>query len=229
MKIIVSMIARNEANRHLSRALTSALQIAHFTSGVVAYTDDASTDDSLRIAMHAGAQVQTTSEPAFWSHEGAARNRAYKFAASFAEPGDWILSLDADETISSPELLAETVDLAVRTGHPVIGLPLYEFWTPDEYRVDGYWFGSNATRLFEYRPDAEIAMKEMACGSEPTWVSHAPIMLQQKVHLLHWGYVNPEDRPRKHHAYTTRAGGHGHSSSHVNSIITEPTLRRYEF
>lgn len=229
MKIVVTMIARNESHRFLRQALQTATEVAHYSGGVVAYTDDASTDNSLQIAMHAGAQVQTTIEPLFWQHEGVARDRAYRFAMSFCEPGDWILSLDADETINRPSVLPEMIANAKQLGLPSISMPLYEFWTPTQYRVDGFWFGGHPRRLFEYREGTSIPLREMACGSEPLFVSQEPTYMQHDVHLLHWGYVRPEDRPRKHTAYTTRAGGHGHNNSHVNSIISEPSLRDYSF
>jgi hypothetical protein len=141
-----------------------------------------------------------------------------------------VLSLDADESISDPAGLAEFVK-QVPADHDAVGLPLYEFWEPGRYRVDGKWFGTMSSRLFRWKENGRIADKKIACGSEPTYVQDAVAggrwTKQSGIHLLHWGYMNHEDRARKYLAYTERAGGNGHSSEHINSIIRIPELREY--
>jgi hypothetical protein len=145
----------------------------------------------------------------------------------YCQPGDWILALDADETVSQPGNFMNIIRQAEMLKDECVPLTLYEFWTETEYRVDGYWFGTKTPRLYKWQPGGKIADKEMGCGSEPTYVLTARPFNTEGCHLLHWGYVREEDRIRKHRAYSARLGGHGHNTTHVDSIITEPMLRTY--
>jgi len=223
MTLAISMICRNEADRHLIRTMENVARMP----GRCYVTDDGSTDDTANICEDFGCVVRRTA-PQFWQHEGQARQAHMEWMAQFLSPGDWILALDADETINYPERLEHAISSADRLGDQAVSLPLFEFWTETEYRVDGYWFGAHAPVLYRWREGAKIADKEMGCGREPTFVRNVQVFRQTVVHLLHWGYLYPEDRTRKHKAYTERLGGHGHDNGHVNSIIAEPTLRSYE-
>jgi glycosyltransferase involved in cell wall biosynthesis len=223
MTLAISMIVRNEADRHLVRTLDCVTQLP----GRCYVTDDGSTDDTAKICEDYGCIVRVTA-PLFWANEGEARQSHLDWMAEYVSPGDWILALDADETISHPECLEQIIHSAECLHDEAISLPLYEFWTENDYRVDGYWFGTNAPVLYQWKPDGCIRDKEMGCGREPTYVSNVHVFRQTVVHLQHWGYLRSEDRERKHRAYSERLGGHGHSSLHVASIVTEPILRPYE-
>lgn len=231
MSVHVVMMVRNEAGRYLAKVLDCASEVTAVSGGKIIVTDDASTDLTAAMLGTYTKHVQLSPEPLFWTHEGRARQRHLDFVGQLVSPGDWILSLDADETINRPDLLVEAVH-GVPAEHDAIGLPLYEFWAEDQYRIDGYWFGTHATRLFRWHEGAQIADKQMASGSEPTYVQDAVTLgrwtRQMDVHLLHWGYLDPADRVRKHAVYSGRLGGHGHSNSHINSIIESPTLRKYQ-
>lgn len=223
MSLRVSMIARNEADRHLVKAMSCIVEM-----GAYAYvTDDASDDDTAGICQDFGATVRTNERPKFWEHEGKARQEHLEWMDQFCKEGDWILALDADETISDPDDLANVIHNAEMMKCTAISLRLYEFWTETEYRVDGLWFGNSTPRLYKWQPGGQINDRPMGCGSEPTYVMQASRFNQDRCRLLHWGYVRPEDREKKHRAYSTRLGGHGHNTTHVDSIITEPMLRTY--
>jgi hypothetical protein len=222
--IHVMMIMRNEAGRYLTRSLPSARQVASLGGGQLFVTDDCSDDMTPSIAAKYADCIHFNQEPLFWKHEGRARQEHLDFVGSHITSGDWVLSLDADESISDPQRL---VDFAatVPMQNLAIGLPLYEFWQEGYYRVDGQWFGTMSSRLFRYMPGAQIPDKSMASG----WyaVQQRLWSPQKDVHLLHWGYLNPADRERKYLLYTSRTGGHGHGDMHVRSIIGHPTLRPY--
>lgn len=223
MTLRVSMIVRNEAHRHLERALTCIKEM-----GATAYiTDDASEDETAQMCQDYGAAVRINERPLFWEHEGKARQAHLEWVDQFCGEGDWILALDADETLSEPTAIDDVIRSAEKLQDRAIGLHLYEFWTETEYRIDGYWFGTITPRLYKWQPGGHIADKPMGCGSEPTYVRSFRVFNQDRCNLLHWGYLRPEDRVRKHAAYSARLGGHGHDNSHVNSIITEPMLRTY--
>lgn len=217
------MIARNEAHRHLIQTLDCITEM-----GAMAYvTDDASEDETATLCRDYGAIVRINERPSFWEHEGKARQCHLEWMDQYCQPGDWILALDADETISDPADLENVIHQAEMLHDEAISLRLFEFWTETQYRVDGYWIGTKTPRLYKWQHGGQIADKEMGCGSEPTYVRSAKCFTQDRCHLLHWGYVREEDRIRKHAAYSARLGGHGHNTTHVDSIITEPMLRTY--
>jgi hypothetical protein len=233
MKVHVSMIVRNETDRHLNRCLDNVRQIVEATRGSFIVTDDASTDHTIDMLASVGrVEIQFTPEPMFWKHEGQARQRHQEWIDKHASPSDWILALDADETVNKPELVLDVAERGQQFDKVCAGLPLYEFWNENEYRTDGFWFGTKATRLYQWQEGGKIADKAMGCGSEPTYIRSAftnnRCYMQTDLHLLHWGYLKPEDRERKHRLYSERLGGHGHNNTHVDSIIKPPTLRRYE-
>lgn len=225
------MMVRNEMGRYLSKALSCGKAIAEAGGGHLIVTDDASTDATVSVVRNYTTLVNEFPEPMFWKHEGQARQKHLNFASAFISPGDWVFSLDADETINKPELLLDLIE-KVPNHHDAIGIPLYEFWEPTMYRVDGAWFGTMSSRFFKWRNPAVIADKPMACGSEPTYVAQSVQAgfwtPQTDVHLLHWGYLNPADRERKYLLYTGREGGNFHHSRHIQSIVDrEPRLRPY--
>lgn len=231
MTIHTILMVRNESGRYLEKALRSAWQIQYLAGGSIIVTDDASDDDTVEICKRWTRRVQTTDAPMFWEHEGRARQRHLDYVAQWVSPGDWILSLDADETINDPEALIKATKLA-RSSDVAVGLPLYEFWSSTQYRTDGLWFGTQATRLFRWREGARMSDKSMACGSEPTYVQEEVMrgrwLQQSEAHLLHWGYMRVTDRERKYLRYVERLGGHGHNSHHVASIIDRtPQLVHY--
>lgn len=230
MTVHVSMVVRNESGRYLARSLDTATRVATAGGGRVIITDDASTDITPLICGKYTDHVQVLPEPLYWTHEGRARQVHLDYVSLWVQEGDWILSLDADETISDPEGIVAFSE-RVPADHDAIGLPLYEFWEPDRYRIDGRWFGTMSSRMWRWHDHGVMADKEMACGSEPTYVQQAigeqRWTTQDAIHLLHWGYLDPEDRRRKYQAYSQRAGGHGHNTQHVQSILGSPVLRAY--
>ncbi|MDR3460062.1 MAG: glycosyltransferase [Verrucomicrobiae bacterium] len=105
MKLSLAMIVKNEA-RCLARCLASVRGVAD----ELILTDTGSTDDTVQIAREAGAKI---SHFAWIGDFAAARNFALAQAT-----GDWILVLDADETVSEP--LARELREFI-TGPPQIG------------------------------------------------------------------------------------------------------------
>lgn len=224
-RVVVSLIVRNEADRHLRRTLECARIVAKSTDGCIRVVDDASDDETVAICQEYGAVILTSIDPQWAAHEGRARQRLYRFTSSLCGPGDWVLALDADETVNEPERVGDVVERAVAAGCAAISLPLYEFWTPTKYRVDGFWFGTNVARLYAWQSGGMIADRPLACGSVPTYVKSAATFEQDEIRLLHWGYIREEDRARKHAFYAER-GGHG--ARHVASIVApSPLLKDY--
>lgn len=230
MTLWISTVVRNEADRHLTRMLDNAVAMG----AKVLATDDNSEDSTAEILCDYGATVRLNDTIPFWEHEGLFRQDHLTWTDQYMQEGDWILALDADETLSSPGDVHQIIDNAEHVGQRAIKFPLYEFWTETQYRTDGYWFGMESPILYRWKPGGVVRNVPMGCGREPTYVTqlspgdcYRAASGSPRCDWQHWGYVREADRVRKHKLYTERNGGHGHNSIHVNSIITTPELQTY--
>ena len=224
------MVIRNEADRYLQCVFAALLPHVD----VLHVYDDLSTDGGDRMAAEAGAVV-TRRMPlvrTFADHEGAFRQAAWD---AFVEavrpcPGDWVLTIDADEVLIAPQGLGAAIDAALSEGAAAVQIPIPEAFERDDdggvlIRTDGYWKGLRAPRLFLFRDGGAFRRAVVGCGSTPTYV-HAdpPAAGSAGLHLLHLGYLDAGDRQEKHDRYSGRPG---HSAAHVASILTRPTLVRW--
>lgn len=229
-RVHVSMIVRNEMDRHLVRAVECAVQVAFDNDGLLIVTDDASTDTTPDFMAAVTDHLQVHDEPKFLVHEGDARQSHYEFMSQFVEPGDWVLALDADETMNHPGLVRGRVRDAVRTGQKLVLTPQVELWSenPPMQRMDGYWATMTAMRLYEFQTGGRITNKEMACWSVPDYaLKHRTTGLKQDgLDLLHWGYSREPDRVVKYQRYINRPG---HNVKFIRSILDDrPELREYK-
>lgn len=229
-RIHVSMIVRNEMERHLVRAVECAVQIASRNDGHVIVTDDASTDATPDFMRGVTDHLQVHEEPMFLVHEGRARQSHYDFMSQFVHPGDWVLALDADETMNRVDLVGERVRDAIRTGCGLVLTPQVELWSEDPpmQRMDGYWNTMTAMRLYEFRTGGRITDKEMASWSVPDYAlaQRRTGLKQNGLDLLHWGYSREPDRRIKYDRYINRSG---HNPRFIRSILEPPVLREYSW
>lgn len=241
MRVLGQMVVRNEADRYLDCSLSWHLPIL---DGLHVY-DDRSTDDSVDLATSHGAVVTTRDPdvPSFVQHEGQFRQAAWRAfeAAMMPEAGDWVLAIDADEFLVSraheADSLWSAVNEALQNGWVARMVRIPEVFavsnehgelTQPQVRMDGYWGGIQGTRLFSYQPHGQFSNKPMGSGSEPTYVAgNGPWgPPTDDLFLLHYGYAFTADQQAKYARYSQLV--HGHSNAHVESIITEPTLVRWD-
>lgn len=231
-RILGSIVARNEVGRYLGDVIGWHLE---FLDGVHLY-DDQSDDGTVDVASRAGAVVDVRSDDVrpFLEHEGEFRQAAWQsFEVDMQPlPGDWVLSIDADEFFCSPdaqerdalELLksfarsqdANATRVRIDEVFDVIaGVP--------QKRVDGFWAQISAPRMFRYESGGRFANRRMGCGSSPTYV--APVdATALACGILHYGYAHSEDRLEKHHRYSSIVH-HGHNTRHIDSILKPATLQ----
>ena len=100
VRISVALITLNE-EKNLPRTLESVMPLVRDGQGEIIVVDSGSTDRTIEIARSFGAQVFV--EP--WKGFAAQKNSAMEKGT-----GDWVLQLDADESLS-PELQQHLVDL----------------------------------------------------------------------------------------------------------------------
>lgn len=233
MAIFGHVCVRNEAGRYLAECL--AWQ-SEFLDEIHVY-DDRSTDDTVEVATEAGAIVTVRPErqPSFLTHEGNFRQAGWKDFQSKCDVtfDDWILTFDADEFLVSPnEPERDSLDRLVQMSR--IEKALSWKLRVDEIfdiqdgvpqkRTDGYWNTISGIRFFKYRSIGQFANRKMASGSVPTYALHDPAdATKMPVGIMHFGYAREEDRQAKYDLYSSVVHN-GHASSHIKSILTEPTL-----
>lgn len=228
------MVGRNEAHRYLQASLFHLTNVCD----QVFFYDDRSTDNTVGVALDAGCTVSVRKEkdPSFLEHEGRFRQNAFDLLddAFHPGPGDWILSVDADEIVTPTRselngLIAESI--AQRTLSVVLSIPEIFSVSEDEQnmlydpqvRTDGFWNRIRGFRLYEYHSGGTFKNKKMGCGSEPTYVENGPKLKALTYHILHLGYAHPDDRQEKYERYSQTE--HGHNNSHIQSIIKPPKLQ----
>lgn len=126
------MITKNEALH-----LEACLDAVSFADQIVVL-DSGSTDGTLEIAQKIGAQV---SQNPNWQGFGVQKNRALALARS-----DWVLSIDADERVTSA-LRAEIMAVLANPGHDVFDFPRLSSYCGQYMRYSG-WYPDRVTRLF---------------------------------------------------------------------------------
>jgi glycosyltransferase involved in cell wall biosynthesis len=236
MRVVAYMPTKNEEHRYLHACLRELTQVV---DEVVVY-DDQSTDNTPDIAESYGCRVavRPVTVPSFLQHEGRFRQAAYDFTTRFCEPGDWIVAVDADEFVGHPEggvkdnLYAACAN--ANSASNAILIQKHEVFGFDEdgtplVRVDGFWGQIIGTRLFRYLHGGVIADKAMGSGCEPTYVNNRPPERNNHgIYLLHYGYATGEDQVIKHERYSSLID-HGHNDRHIQSIVQEPQLKRFEY
>lgn len=227
MRILANMVVRNEADRYLYSCLQ---QLTVQVDGVAVY-DDGSTDDTPLVASDLGALVATQKDSslAFSINESAARQAAWDWMEEslLPEDGDWILLIDADEYLD--ERPGELRSVAEDTDADGVIMPIHEVFGVSTdgcplVRTDGLWNTISGLRFVRWRPGGHIPEKSLACGSAPSYALHSMLSVERPA-ILHYGYVKPEDRHSKYERY---AGREGHNPEHVRSILSVPTLQRYD-
>ena len=223
MKLVASLIVRNELDRYLPACLDSLLGFCDD----VAIVDDGSEDETLSFLAALGSRVHVLEQPetTFFRHEGQARNALLEFTLAL-EPSH-VLAIDADEFVSDPD--------AVRAScfgrQQVFSLAMQEVWQANlaelRIREDGGWRSHPVPCLYAVPParwrrrgEWRIANRALACGREPTAVRR----LHGKAKatgsdLLHFGWTDPANRAARHERYRIADGGRYHQNAHLQSIL----------
>jgi glycosyltransferase involved in cell wall biosynthesis len=172
MKISLCAIVKNEEST-LSKCLSSAKK---FVNEIV-ILDTGSTDKTVKVAQGYGAKVHHFE----WCNDfSAARNEALKYVT-----GDWILVLDADETLA-PEIIPQLREAIQREEYLLINLVRDEIGAAQSPY-------SMVSRLFRNHPDIKFSRPYHALvddsvseilQKEPHW----QIGYIQGIAILHSGY-----------------------------------------
>jgi hypothetical protein len=111
------------------------------------------------------------------------------------------------------------VDIAIPEvfGFDQDGMPLI--------RTDGLWSTIHAPRLFAWRPGGTYAIGDFGVPAVPSYVMASPWFSADNISLMHYGYADPFDQKSKYERYR---GHNGHANAHVESIMAQRTLVRWD-
>lgn len=226
MKLVASMIVRNELGRYLEPCL------AHLLAFVdeIRIVDDGS-DDGTREWLYdtAPANVSIYSVPtSFFEHEGRARQALLDFTLE-ADPTH-ILAIDADEFVADGKKVRAAI--AAFPASLAFTLEMCEVWKAWEeclcVRYDGGWAPTRSSALYSVPPpelrEGTWAIRDLAlsCGREPSTVKRIAQLGKATptgTEILHFGWTNEADRAARHARYEVADGGRYHRSSHLASIV----------
>lgn len=223
--IVGSMVVRDEANRYLQASLSRLLEVCD----KVFVADDGSMDNSVEMARSMGCSVweRPDSVKPFAVNESVFRSAAWNTLGETMSlnEDDWVLSIDADEYLMASRKQLE--EMAVQAGQRnAFTLSIREAWSLDPVliRVDGFWRENHNRRVHRWNKEAKFRNVTMGCGSVPDGGRCTEI---HKIQILHFGYALEEDRLRKYDFYKSLPS-HGHNESHIESILSKPTLERFD-
>lgn len=221
-KVIAQMVGRNESERFLKDVLE---RLSKQVDEIV-FTDDCSDDNTAEIASNY-ANVYKTPKRMFNVHEARLRKYAWLNLENHATEGDWIIAIDCDEMLYDIDNIdgLDIKSVLNRSEKDVVNVRFYHMWNQTQYRVDKLWAPTNSSRIFRYLNGGTFFDRELACGSEPTYVLN---MLKQNnfwvnsgLIMKHLGYVYDEDKKSKYERYSQLDGGKFHNINHINSIVDE--------
>lgn len=236
-RIITACMARNEADRFWRSALEAW---ADFSDEIIVL-DDWSEDDTHTIAEEEyGATVYTgAGTDGAWGKESPARQQLWGLSVRDASVGDIILILDADMIPArDPRPIFEM------SKADAFAFPLYDLWGRDAdgrllYRDDAYWRGHTFPRFWAIRVKEGFHDREWKWSERGIHSGHLPQNYSPERHafvprdhsLLHYAYLTPELRRKKHAQYMSVADQlSSDEAAHAASIIDEePNLRRLPF
>ena len=223
MRIIAHMVVGSgESDRFLAAVLGRVLDWA---DDVHVSLDVDATDADEEVAGRFA--VATRSELAFADHEGRFRESAWRQmeAALSPELDDYIVCIDADEIIVD----AAAVRKAIKQYAGLrLGVRFHHMWNGTHYRIDGQWAPHVAYIIIPFMENAHHVDRALACGREPSYAQTLPTHGQPVSDIIHLGYMRDEDKRMKYDRYMALDGGKFHSNAHIQSIMSTPSLERWE-
>lgn len=184
MELSVVLITQNE-EANLPRTLESVLPLVGDGRGEIIVVDSGSTDRTLEIATSYGAKIF----PEKWKGFAGQKNSAMEKAGR-----DWILQLDADESLE-PEL-AQEIKQAIAQNTNVVG-----YFIPRKNFFLGRWIKHGG-----FYPDPKLRLIRKGAGQFEEHGAHPTIKVNGSTGQLKHAML--------HHAYPTLRGYIDHMNSY---------------
>jgi hypothetical protein len=230
-RLIVAALVRNEADRFWRSALDAWSDFAD----EIVVLDDASHDKrTANYALEFGCKlyIRSDEETRAWGQESNVRAELWERACQHAAVGDFVFILDADMVPARDPrpLLTASPD--------AVAFPLYDLWSANEYRCDGFWQGHTHPRVWLVRrseePEGGWKWNERGvhCGHLPANLPLARVVYAPTdFALLHYAYVDADRRTAKSAQYAAVADQlSDFERAHAQSILDpDPMLSPLSF
>lgn len=224
-RVLLSMLVKDEAGRHLETVLRDA---ARYVDEVL-IVDDGSTDDSVALCARVlqGVPHTIVRLGASQFHDEH-RLRRLQWELARARHPDWILCLDADELFEA-RMARELRGLVDQDAYDAVAFRLYDFWDDRHYRDDALWCAHRTVRPFLVRalPDLadEFLVAAQHCGRWPQSVARLRTA-NSDLRLKHLGWSRAEDRAKKHERYRALdpEARHGSAAQYASILDRAPNL-----
>ncbi|MFD2370565.1 glycosyltransferase [Brevibacillus sp. GCM10020057] len=224
-KITLSMIVRNEADKHLSHILSKHRE--YIDEAVI--IDDGSTDHTVEICheLLKGIPLHIVhNETSRFMNEVSLRKQQWQ--ETIRQSPEWILNMDADEVFEDG--FAQGVhELLSQEKGEVCCFRLYDMWSETHYREDSYWHAHDVYRpfLLRYHPGHRYIWKEqpLHCGRFPHNIFELPSFLSH-YRVKHLGWSTHEIRQEKYERYKRLdpSGLYGWKEQYESILDPQPRL-----
>jgi O-antigen biosynthesis protein len=196
VEMILSMMRIKNEARWIRRVIEAQLPVAE----KIFIFDDHSTDNTAEICKSFD-RVELISSPFEGLGEARDKNYLLEQIEKTAKAGDWIIAIDGDEELVQGS--CEEIKKIVSSGGTGIAYQfnvLYLWDSPDQVRIDGVFGRGKRPSLFALVPGRRFSSSNgggLHCGNTP----QADSIKCAKVNLLHYGWMEREDRIRKYEWY----------------------------
>ena len=226
MSLILGMCVRNEEDRYLDEVLIRAKRVAD----EIVIVDDYSTDDTVGVCEDHGCHVyqHKYGESCFMTRENQIRETLWRdYLPKHAKRGDWILSIDADEIIQDSFVDYKDKLMAQESVNQYT-MQIYEAWgSRDKIRIDRAWnpMSKHTPALSRWLPQVNYRFPLLGIHSGRVPENQPGPQVPSGFSILHLGWADPEDIPRKYERYTRLdPNPHPLMQAHYDSILLEPVL-----
>lgn len=225
--LIGCMLVRNEQGRWLETVLQQMKSVCD----KIIILDDGSIDNTPEISRQYGEVFY--SDRSYWgTNELKQRKLLWELATSYAINGDWILCMDADETIPNIDKLPEMIGKADALRCDGIGFRLYDMWDGVHYRDDELWNAHNRDWVMCVKYISERVYiwrnTKLHCGRFPE--NAVTLCGNTGLALQHWGWSRPADRQIKYERYmkVDSEGKTGSLDQYRSILDANPNLIKFK-
>ncbi len=152
----------------------------------------------------------------------------WQYTRKFAENGDWILIVDADEFYDKRLLsFKQKIPYLNKNHYECVKVSCRDMWTKNKFRCDGYWSPKGTdVRLIAFQ-DLDFCNNgnnlHLPCYPAGLNIKNNYKMFIPKIHLA---YLREKDRKRRYEFYTNAKNTDAHSIKHAKSILeVKPKLK----
>lgn len=192
-------------------------------------SDNADEDTEKLILSYENTMLEKTghSKSIFNTNESELRSKLWDVVRKTAKEDDWIVSMDCDEVFYADEI-KKSFKKAELENAEKITFRLIDLWEKHEgilkYRVDGYW-SPRITRAYKFKNEPFGVTGKIHCGCLPKYTCDLKDCLDLETRLIHYGWLNDDDKKSKSEFYLNKTGFGDINNEHAITVMyRNPTL-----